>query len=61
MLNIWLTDAELAQALEVVDGPLACTLQAMRNTAQPNAYGQRLFKLTPRQWGEITLGGPQSA
>jgi hypothetical protein len=53
MLNIWLTDAEFVSAVAVVDGPLACTLQAMRNTSQPNCYGQRLFKLTPRQWAAI--------
>lgn len=53
MLNIWLTDAEFVSAVAVVDGPLACTLQAMRNTSQPNCYGQRLFRLTPRQWAAI--------
>jgi hypothetical protein len=54
MLNIWLTDAEYVSAVAVVDGPLACTLQAMYDTAAPNAYGQRLFRLTPRQWAAIS-------
>ena len=58
MLNIWLTDAESAIAIDAVSPVLACTLKAMRNTSQPNAYGQRLFKLTPKQWGEITLATP---
>jgi hypothetical protein len=53
MLHIWFTDAEFVSAVAVADGPLACTLQAMRNTSQPNCYGQRLFRLTPRQYAEI--------
>ena len=56
MLNIWLTDAEFVTAVASVDAVLACTLKAMRNTSRPNCYGQRLFKLTPRQWGSIVLG-----
>lgn len=54
MLNIWLTEAEFVSAVASVDGPLACALQARYNVTAPNCYGQRLFKLTPRQWSAIT-------